>query len=148
MVPELTKVGAAIRNWMEQMLLRIGVLISGDMSHTHQASGPYGYSNTSAPFDAAVGHWAANPCHHAASLLQEATSLQDHAMSCGFTGMVLLHGMLCGDSSDDHPPTWDPLVHDHVVVNRNATYYGMMAATFGSTASARERPNENDIAED
>lgn len=130
MVPELLKVGAAIRNWMEQMPLQIGVLISGDMSHTHEATGPYGYSNTSAPFDAAVGHWAANPCSHSASLLQEARSLQNHAMSCGFTGLVLLHGILCGDGNS---PTWDPLVRGHVYVNRNATYYGMMAATFESS---------------
>ena len=145
MVPELIKVGAAVRNWMEQIPLRIGVLISGDMSHTHEATGPYGYSNTSAQFDAAVGHWAANPCSHSVSLLQEARSLQNHAMSCGFTGLVLLHGILCGDDNSDYHrlPTWDPLVNDHVYVNRNATYYGMMAATFGSSRDGARKAQAN-----
>lgn len=27
------------------------MVISGDMAHTHQSSGPYGYSNASQPFD-------------------------------------------------------------------------------------------------
>jgi aromatic ring-opening dioxygenase LigB subunit len=130
MVPELLDIGASIRDWMEALPLNIGVLISGDMSHTHQANGPYGYSNASAPFDKAVGHWASNPCDHAASLLQDARSLQPHGMSCGFTGMVLLHGMLCGNGGD-HP--YDSLARDKVYVNLNATYYGMMAATFDST---------------
>jgi len=131
MVPELVATGAAIREWMEQINLRIGVIISGDMSHTHQTSGPYGYSNASGPFDAAVGHWAQNPCQHESSLMKKARSLQDHAMSCGFTGLVLLHGMLCG--SDGSSPKFDPLSVDQVYVNLNATYYGMLAATFISS---------------
>jgi aromatic ring-opening dioxygenase LigB subunit len=129
MVSELLDIGASIREWMEALPLQIGALISGDMSHTHQASGPYGYSNASAPFDKAVEHWASNPCEHAASLLQDARSLQPHGMSCGFTGMVLLHGMLCGNGGN-HP--YDSLARDRVYVNLNATYYGMMAATFDS----------------
>ena len=144
MVPELLEVGAAIRTWMEQIPNRIGVLISGDMSHTHEASGPYGYSNTSAPFDSAVGHWATNPCNNSASLLLKARALQDRAMSCGFTGLVLLHGMLCGDDNNDnhrHSP-WDPLVNDRVYVNRNATYYGMLVATFGSRKDVRKRSTQ------
>jgi hypothetical protein len=119
------------------------VVISGDMSHTHRPDGPYGYSEMSAAFDAAVGRWAADPCHQAHSLLEEARSLQPEALSCGFTGMVLLHGMLCsgdGDDDDDSmndpnnnqgtgfdpPAVWDA----HVWANRNVTYYGMMVASY------------------
>ena len=137
MVSELLRTGGAIRKWMEDLPIRIGVLISGDLSHTHEASGPYGYSNTSTPFDAAIGHWALSPCKHASSLLKVATSFQGSALSCGFVGMVLLHGMLCGESgtNQDEVDSWspyDPLDDDHVFVNRNATYYGMIAATFNS----------------
>ena len=131
MVPELLDLGTAIREWMEALPLNIGVLVSGDLSHTHQASGPYGYSNVSALFDEAIGHWATNPCEHADSLLQVAKTLQPHGMSCGFTGMVLLHGMLCGNENSRNYH-YDTLCRDRVYVNRNATYYGMMAATFDS----------------
>ena len=30
---------------------RVVVIISADLAHTHQSSGPYGYSNASEPFD-------------------------------------------------------------------------------------------------
>ena len=124
MVPELLRLGHFLRHWMDQEShVRIGVVISGDLSHTHLADGPYGYSNASAIFDAAVGHWASNPCQHAHALLQTSRDLQDEAMSCGFTGFVLLHGILCGNDSGQ------PWI-SNVAVNQNATYYGMMAATF------------------
>lgn len=151
MVAELLAVGSAIREWMEALPIRIGVLVSGDLSHTHEASGPYGFSNSSAPFDAAIGTWSKNPCQQASSLLNVARSLQSSAMSCGFVGVVLLHGMLCGhnelkhDSGEDQSPyryRHDPLNDDRVFVNRNATYYGMLAATFKS----RNAEGDGDIA--
>ena len=33
------------------MTERVVVVISADLAHTHLSSGPYGYSNTSEPFD-------------------------------------------------------------------------------------------------
>ena len=124
MVPELVRLGGLLFEWAEATPLTIAIVISSDLSHTHQADGPYGYSNASEQFDNAVGKWATNPCHCASSLLKIARSLQDNAKSCGFTGLVLLHGALCqnGKSSHDFDTT--------VIANRNVTYYGMMAATF------------------
>jgi aromatic ring-opening dioxygenase LigB subunit len=142
MVAELVALGRMLRTWIDARPERVAVVISGDMSHTHRPDGPYGYSEMSAAFDAAVGRWAADPCRQAHSLLEEARSLQPEALSCGFTGMVLLHGMLCsGDGDDDdimndpnnnegigfdHPTAWDA----HVWANRNVTYYGMMVASY------------------
>jgi aromatic ring-opening dioxygenase LigB subunit len=123
MVPELVRLGGLLFEWAEATPLTIAIVISSDLSHTHQADGPYGYSNASESFDHAVGEWAANPCHCASSLLKLARSLQDNAKSCGFTGLVLLHGALCrNESSHDFDTT--------LIANRNVTYYGMMAATF------------------
>jgi len=34
---------------------RVVVVISSDLAHTHQASGPNGYSPSAEPFDAACG---------------------------------------------------------------------------------------------
>jgi aromatic ring-opening dioxygenase LigB subunit len=119
MVPELLSLGKSIRDWADSRPERIALLISSDLSHTHRPDGPYGYSNASAPFDAAIQKWATSPLKNAKSLLVEATSLQDQAKSCGFTGMVMLHGSLV----QDHFET-------KVLASRNATYYGMMVATF------------------
>lgn len=132
MVDELLQLGHKLGQWMEARPEQIAVVISGDMSHTHRANGPYGYSNASAAFDDAVGIWAADPCRQSAALLEQARSLQSRALSCGFTGMVLLHGMLCSgdiDIVDENNVTaqqWD----SHVWANRNVTYYGMMVASY------------------
>jgi aromatic ring-opening dioxygenase LigB subunit len=139
MVSELVALGQILRTWIDARPERVAVVISGDMSHTHRSDGPYGYSNQSSALDTAVGRWAADPCRQPAALLEEARSLQPKALSCGFTGMVLLHGMLCsGDSNSDNEKDnedkdngYDPTAWDaHVWANRNVTYYGMMVASY------------------
>ena len=119
MVPELLTLGESLREWADSRPERIAIVVSSDLSHTHRADGPYGYSNSSAFFDAAVERWAKNPLENANSLLVEATALQDGAKSCGLTGLVMLHGSLTDGS-----------FVTRVLANRNATYYGMMVATF------------------
>lgn len=123
MVPDLNRLGRLIFEWAEMINLDIAMVVSSDLSHTHRVDGPYGYSNTSQPFDEAIGQWAANPCENASKLLKRARSLQNDAKSCGFTGLVLLHGALChGKGTTEFEAT--------MLANQNATYYGMMAATF------------------
>lgn len=61
-------------------------------THKHVQAGPYGFSKDAAPFDAAVGRWADSL--RPEELLSEAARRQHGAKSCGFPGMVLLHGML------------------------------------------------------
>eukprot|EP00977_Amphora_coffeiformis_P005867 scaffold1230_cov166-Amphora_coffeaeformis.AAC.10 len=121
LVNELLQLGRKLFTWMENRPERVAVLISADLSHTHRANGPYGYSATSQPFDNSIHSWATSPCRNAKALLQHATKLQPRALSCGYTGMVLLHGILCGQR---HAANWDSVVF----VNQNVTYYGMMAA--------------------
>ena len=43
--------GASLYEILEASSKRIVVIVSADLAHTHLASGPYGYSNTSEPFD-------------------------------------------------------------------------------------------------
>jgi aromatic ring-opening dioxygenase LigB subunit len=121
MIPELLSIGGHIYNWMEPRPERIAVVISADLSHTHLPDGPYGYSEASAKFDRAVGKWAMDPRRFEESLLKEADFYQPKALSCGFTGLVLLHGILAASGFDFEPHIW---------ANANATYYGMMVATF------------------
>lgn len=123
MVPELKRLGRLIFEWAEMINLDIAMVISSDLSHTHRADGPYGYSNKSQPFDDAIGQWATNPCENAPKLLERARSLQSEAKSCGFTGLVLLHGALCHEKGTSE-------FEATLLANQNVTYYGMMAATF------------------
>ncbi|KAG7338091.1 hypothetical protein IV203_016981 [Nitzschia inconspicua] len=136
MVPELLAVGADIMSWISKRPERIAVVVSGDLAHTHLTSGPYGYSNTSLAYDAAIDAWlnssdSANPCHPNAqtALLELARSLQPAALSCGFTGYVLWHGMMqCQDStaqSQDHTHFRSKLLG-----LGNVTYYGMCSGLF------------------
>lgn len=120
MIPELLRLGADLYDYLDARQEKIAVVISADLAHTHKASGPYGYSNASEPFDMAVGYWAATL--NSTSLLDTAAKLVDRALSCGYTGLVMLHGML----SRSQLTSWQP----HLYGNYHPSYYGMMAASF------------------
>ena len=125
MVPELLQVGADIMDWAQRRPERIAILVSGDLSHTHQSDGPYGYSAASGLYDNAIGRWAGgndnnnnnstregsrhgswDPCQPeaTAALLKRAKELQPDAKSCGFTGYVMWHGMMCPTSTRSTAP--------------------------------------------
>ncbi|KAK7116391.1 hypothetical protein V1264_002079 [Littorina saxatilis] len=101
---------------------RIVVIISADLAHTHQASGPYGYSNASEPFDLACGHWATTL--DKSTLTVTAAGYADRALSCGFTGFVMLHGML--ERAAQGTAEW----LSTLLANYHPSYYGMMVASF------------------
>lgn len=125
MVSELLRLGGKLAAWANNRPERIAVVVSGDLSHTHESQGPYGYSNTSGPFDDAVGEWASDPCRNADLLLKVATKLQSKAMSCGYTGYVLWHGfMMC------HQHQNRTKYRSTLLVDDNVTYFGMMSAIF------------------
>jgi aromatic ring-opening dioxygenase LigB subunit len=126
MIPELLSLGHAMRQWMDDRPERIGLVVSGDLSHTHEATGPYGYSPTAEWMDKTLGYWAQDPYQREKYLLEVAADFQPTAQSCGFTGFVLLQSVLCTDED------WKGTVW----VNRNATYYGMMVASFERASDA------------
>lgn len=103
MVPELLRLGCLIGAWIQnlQPWSNIGVVISGDLSHTHLSSGPYGYSSASAPYDEAMGRWASNPNQNVDQLIHIAANFQPQALSCGFTGYVLWQGIYQQSQSND-----------------------------------------------
>ena len=123
MVPELLSLGHAVFQALDALPLRVALLMSSDLAHTHLASGPYGYSPAAMPFDAAVGKWASSPATHAMSLLDTAARLESRALSCGFTSLVLLHGALRSDWARFGPTA-------QLLANRAPTYYGMLVAIF------------------
>jgi aromatic ring-opening dioxygenase LigB subunit len=142
LIPELLRLGQVVGDWLDALPASVAVVISGDLSHVHQDSGPYGGAPAIAQqMDAALGQWASNPCHETSSLLKTAAALQPTALSCGFTGFVLLHGMLCGGSDTITTGSWQRKAAptrdwtSRVLVNRNVTYYGMMVAQFTRDSS-------------
>ena len=154
MVEELLQVGKRLFVWTEQRPERFAVLVSADLSHTHRADGPYGYSATSQPFDNFVQQWAqGQPCRNSQVLLKDATALQPHALSCGYTGMVLLHGMMCcarglcvTENLANAAPLINSIRHERkwlskVLVEKNVTYYGMMAATIQNADESVAQPS-------
>ena len=121
MVDELLQVGRLTGSFLNNKVKeRVLVIISSDLAHTHLASGPYGYSNASEPFDLAISQWLENPYRNSDALLHTARNLEDRALSCGFTGLVLLHGMLF-----EGPGHWDT----KLLANEHPTYYGMAVGT-------------------
>jgi aromatic ring-opening dioxygenase LigB subunit len=81
---------------------RIAVVISGDLSHyhSHDPKAPYPFDPSSTVFDGFIKDWAMldrNPSTEEKSsqtLLKDAMAVSDSAGSCGYTGLVMLHGML------------------------------------------------------
>lgn len=120
MVPELLQLGKQMYGILEALSERVVVVISGDLAHTHLPDGPYGYSNASEPYDKACGLWASTL--DSSALLVTAAGLVDAALSCGFTGLVLLEGMFQASGIDN----WT----GQVLANFHPSYYGMMVATF------------------
>jgi len=77
------------------------------------------------PFDRACGRWAATLERD--FLIGEAASKVNKALSCGFTGLVMLEGFLARSAQHTYGGRqWAP----KLLANFHPTYYGMMVSTF------------------
>ena len=121
MVPELQRLGRVLYREVEAWPERVAVVVSSDLAHTHLPTGPYGYSPAAEPFDAACARWAAGL--NSTELSVVAAAYVDRAMSCGFTGLVLLDGLL--QAAREAPGgAWNA----RMLAVAHPTYYGMMVA--------------------
>lgn len=120
MIPELRKLGEDLYNVLENIPEKVAFVVSGDLAHTHDKDGPYGYDPSADPFDKAVGTWASTLSSD--SLLVVAAGYVEKALSCGFTGSIMLEGFLSASSNRNWKPT--------MYANYHPTYYGMMVAEF------------------
>ncbi|OQV24493.1 hypothetical protein BV898_01555 [Hypsibius exemplaris] len=118
MIPELLHLGRSLYLHLEHMPERVAVIVSADLAHTHDKDGPYGFSPTAQPFDDAIGQYLSTLDPDA--LLQTAGGLVSEALSCGYTGLVMLHGMI----SEAGLKRWS----SNLLVNGHPTYYGMAVA--------------------
>ncbi|XP_002736211.1 protein TTE1956-like [Saccoglossus kowalevskii] len=120
MIPELLSLGSFLYQTLNRIDQTVAVVISADLAHTHDKNGPYGYSPDAEPFDKACGRWATTL--NEGDILDIAAKYVNNALSCGYTGLVMLHGLLrSADLS-----TWQP----HLYANYHPSYYGMMVAEF------------------
>eukprot|EP00041_Stephanoeca_diplocostata_P026482 m.715272 g.715272 ORF g.715272 m.715272 type:complete len:332 (-) comp22978_c0_seq12:2905-3900(-) len=124
MIPGLLDLGGKIGAYLQASPLRVAVVVSADLAHTHQASGPYGFSPAAKPFDTACARWGATL--DANALLQTAAHYVDDALSCGFTGLVFLHGLITNTTAASHGRIqFAPTLSAYAA----PTYYGMMVAS-------------------
>ena len=134
MTPEAYKIGKSVYEFLDKLPLKVGILISCDMAHTHKIPGgpeagtePYGISETAEPFDEAVERWARKPVEHSGmeSLLIEAKGMLMKALSCGYLGLVMLAAAM-----KTHVVVKGGKIDNEVYVRLHPTYFGMMVARF------------------
>lgn len=85
--------------------------------------GPYGYNRAAQLYDDAVGRWVTTLQPDV--LLEEAARYVDDAKTCGFSGLVMLQGMLQSLSSVTR---WSQSAAGACLANEHPTYFGMMVA--------------------
>ncbi len=110
----------------------IVVVISGDLSHSHSSdpAAPYPFSLVSSVFDKHVVNWAkmdrnaANEEESNDNLLVKAGSIEDQAGHCGFSGLVMLHGML----QELVNQNWD--YKSNFYAYEVPSYFGMMVTSW------------------
>lgn len=141
MIDELLNLGGIMYDIFERNEyfkdLNIFLIISADLAHTHYYPQcmPYGYCSCAEPFDIAVNKWA-SLMNRTELIVNAAYQQSIGAMSCGFTGLVLLQGVF--DQSEEyfnyinhHNRTLSSQIWvSDMQANYHPTYYGMMAANF------------------
>ncbi|KAJ6636478.1 Protein TTE1956 [Pseudolycoriella hygida] len=136
MIPELLKLGKNIYQWTESnenvASKNIVVVISSDLSHYHSddPTSPYAFNEVATVFDEYIKQWAEidmNSSNNQTSydkLITKAGGCVDPAGSCGYTGLVTLHGIL--DEAVHRGSNFKAEVLDYSA----PTYYGMMVNNF------------------
>jgi aromatic ring-opening dioxygenase LigB subunit len=131
MTDELEEIGRQIYEFFQTDQNVVGkkvmVVISGDLAHTHAVSpylppskkAIYPISDTAQVFDNAIKQWIITK--DSKKLLQDAASVVNDALSCGYAGFVVLNGLLSKFSSYKGELMSEPL---------HPTYYGMIVAKF------------------
>lgn len=135
-VPELLKLGEDIFDWIQVSgnvsQKKIAVVISSDLSHYHSAdpTSPYPYSEFASVFDEYVKEWAVVGINSSTKsksyekLVTMAGRLVNRIGSCGYTGLVMLYGILA------HAVNVNYKFDARLIYYSVPTYYGMMVNNF------------------
>ncbi len=118
---ELLNLGQKIFVYLDSLVETVAVIVSSDLAHTHQAEvEPYGTSPAAELFDQAVGNWA--KFLEDKYLLEDAAKYAPEALSCGFTGLIMIQGMMQYLGLEKFISRLYALEHP--------SYYGMMVSSF------------------
>ncbi|MEJ2251196.1 MAG: hypothetical protein P8Y97_16280 [Candidatus Lokiarchaeota archaeon] len=117
MISESISLGNNLKKFFESTDKRVVIIISGDLSHTHEKEGPYGFSEEAEICDKMIQDWAASL--DSQILIDKVIQILDKALCCGLIGFAILQGMI-GD--DNFKP--------NVLIREAPSYYGMMVASY------------------
>ncbi|MEJ2293438.1 MAG: hypothetical protein P8Y23_01555 [Candidatus Lokiarchaeota archaeon] len=117
MIFESISLGINLKKFFESINKRVALIISADLSHTHNKEGPYGFSEEAEIFDKMIQDWAISL--NSEILTDKIIPILDKAMCCGLIGFAILQGLI---GNDNFKP--DILIRDA------PTYYGMMIASY------------------
>ena len=122
---ELRQLGQKMFDFFEHRTERVAVVISGDWAHTHQEDGPYGFSETALRFDETIAEWLETLHLKNDQWIQaktKAADLVNSALSCGYTGLMFLDGIV--------QTNWTGKLHEIGA----PSYYGMAVASYSPLA--------------
>jgi aromatic ring-opening dioxygenase LigB subunit len=114
-VKETKIMGEQIGKFIDLNEKSIIVIVSADLAHTHQKEGPYGYYKHAEVVDSQIEQWVLDFSFYS-PLSNDKLS---RALCCGYTGLVLLNGIL---SLREYKP--------RILTRSSPTYYGMMVGSY------------------
>ncbi len=117
MIPELLNVGTLLKEFIENLKERTVVIISADLAHTHSHDGPYNFSDTAEEFDSLIEQYIQTQDEKL--LLTDASKLLNHALACGFAGIVISHNLLRNSN-----------LQAEILIRNHPSYYGMMVVKY------------------
>ena len=117
MITESISLGTHLKKFFESIDKRVALIISADLSHTHEKEGPYGFSEEAETFDRMIQDWAASL--NSQILTEKIVPILDKAMCCGLIGFAILQGMI---GNDNFKP--------NVLIREVPSYYGMMVVSY------------------
>jgi AmmeMemoRadiSam system protein B len=129
LIPELVKLGHNISSLIAELnSRRIAIVVSSDLSHYHSnaSTSPYPWDPSAVPFDNYISDWAklnyttGTEPEAAEIIRKKAGELVNSVGTCGYRGLVMLHGMLQKAVEEGSS------FHSHFLEYSAPTYFGMM----------------------
>ena len=130
MIEECIYIGNHISELYLNSILKVVIVVSGDLAHTHKVSKsnliynaiPEEIDNADC-YDKAIENWANDPIKNEKSLYDAGKIVKTY-LSCGYVGICILHGILSSLNKNSRE------IKGNVLCNLHPTYYGMMVARF------------------
>lgn len=127
--PQLHQFGQVLGRFLHNLPQKSLLIISGDLSHVHSTTGPYGYSPHAKRFDELINQWIkAKNSEQRKFLWDKAFTLVDHVKACGLATLSVLNGVFHASTDNDKQKSgfWRGYLYGYGV----PTYFGMSLARF------------------